>query len=304
MTAEVSIASARRIFAHRITRQSRHLADLRSRLREIRSSEASFATAATSTKSSATPTTADSPRDPAMVKQCDHCGKAGGAELKLRVCSACKEVRYCSTSCQKAAWPQHKAACKRRRELNRRMRPVGVMDRSGQIVRPPKGRKVPDARKVVEVQEPLADRVQVVDTVEPKEEVVQQKQSTQKSGWDDIFDFWDEAQEKFEQQGRDAQEAEEVAERLALETEARQFLEELEAEPVQEPVEPVKQPVVKEPVKEPAKEEEAAAPLPKVADVVERDPSASKPAPAPVQPKKPKRISKFKAARLARQGHS
>ena len=30
----------------------------------------------------------------------------------LKLCSLCKEVAYCSQSCQRAHWKQHKKACK------------------------------------------------------------------------------------------------------------------------------------------------------------------------------------------------
>jgi hypothetical protein len=42
------------------------------------------------------------------------CGQCGMTERsKLRECSGCKSVRYCGKVCQKAAWPEHKATCKR-----------------------------------------------------------------------------------------------------------------------------------------------------------------------------------------------
>jgi hypothetical protein len=42
------------------------------------------------------------------------CGRCGMTERsKLRECSGCKSVRYCGKVCQKAAWPEHKATCKR-----------------------------------------------------------------------------------------------------------------------------------------------------------------------------------------------
>ena len=51
---------------------------------------------------------------------CTFCGRGprklpGGAEVRLLVCSKCKAARYCSSgsSCQKADWPRHKAACKK-----------------------------------------------------------------------------------------------------------------------------------------------------------------------------------------------
>jgi hypothetical protein len=45
---------------------------------------------------------------------CANCGlKAGGpsSSVLLKKCSRCKRVKYCSTSCQKAAWVGHKAHC-------------------------------------------------------------------------------------------------------------------------------------------------------------------------------------------------
>ena len=35
-----------------------------------------------------------------------------GAENNLRLCAACKTVKYCSKACQKKDWPQHKRWCK------------------------------------------------------------------------------------------------------------------------------------------------------------------------------------------------
>lgn len=43
-----------------------------------------------------------------QTKPCSHCGKRGP---KCRLCVPCGFVRYCSTNCQRAAWPLHKAAC-------------------------------------------------------------------------------------------------------------------------------------------------------------------------------------------------
>jgi ankyrin repeat protein len=43
-------------------------------------------------------------------KKCAGCGKEG-ADLKN--CSACLSVCYCSSACQRAGWPGHRAACKK-----------------------------------------------------------------------------------------------------------------------------------------------------------------------------------------------
>jgi hypothetical protein len=49
---------------------------------------------------------------------CANCGlKAGGpsSPVLLKKCSRCRRVKYCSTSCQKAAWAGHKAHCTEQR---------------------------------------------------------------------------------------------------------------------------------------------------------------------------------------------
>jgi len=45
---------------------------------------------------------------------CANCGKAAVDEVKLKICTACKLVKYCSVECQKNHRPQHKKACKKR----------------------------------------------------------------------------------------------------------------------------------------------------------------------------------------------
>ncbi|TFK43950.1 hypothetical protein BDQ12DRAFT_643771 [Crucibulum laeve] len=44
------------------------------------------------------------------TESCAHCD--GFGKPKLLLCSACKQVSYCSVSCQKAAWKTHKSDCK------------------------------------------------------------------------------------------------------------------------------------------------------------------------------------------------
>ncbi len=45
---------------------------------------------------------------------CASCGKAAVDEVKLKICTACKLVKYCSVECQKNHRKQHKRACKKR----------------------------------------------------------------------------------------------------------------------------------------------------------------------------------------------
>ena len=45
------------------------------------------------------------------VARCAECGE-GGAGLKT--CNACKDVKYCSVTCQRRHWPSHKIECKQR----------------------------------------------------------------------------------------------------------------------------------------------------------------------------------------------
>jgi len=43
---------------------------------------------------------------------CDSCGRPE-TEVRLRTCNGCLLARYCGNACAKAAWPAHKAECKR-----------------------------------------------------------------------------------------------------------------------------------------------------------------------------------------------
>ena len=45
---------------------------------------------------------------------CASCGITGGDDVKLKLCTACKLVKYCSVECQKNHRPQHKKSCKKR----------------------------------------------------------------------------------------------------------------------------------------------------------------------------------------------
>jgi hypothetical protein len=47
--------------------------------------------------------------------KCAGCGKEEGADLILKSCSACYSVSYCSSACQRAGWPGHRAACNQKK---------------------------------------------------------------------------------------------------------------------------------------------------------------------------------------------
>ena len=45
---------------------------------------------------------------------CAGCGIAGGDDIKLKNCTACYLVKYCSVKCQRDHRPKHKKECKKR----------------------------------------------------------------------------------------------------------------------------------------------------------------------------------------------
>ncbi len=61
---------------------------------------------------------------------CANCGKAAVDNIKLKICTACKLVKYCSVDCQKNHRKQHKKACKKRmaelRDHRLFMQPDGI----------------------------------------------------------------------------------------------------------------------------------------------------------------------------------
>jgi tetratricopeptide (TPR) repeat protein len=48
------------------------------------------------------------------VMCCASCGVGEVDDIKLKTCTACKSVRYCSVKCQRDHRPKHKKACKKR----------------------------------------------------------------------------------------------------------------------------------------------------------------------------------------------
>ena len=47
----------------------------------------------------------------AQVQEQKKCQNCGVTDKKLSQCSRCHFERYCSTECQKTAWPEHKKVC-------------------------------------------------------------------------------------------------------------------------------------------------------------------------------------------------
>ena len=48
------------------------------------------------------------------MQRCASCGIAGGDDIKLKRCTACYLVKYCSVICQREHRPKHKKECKKR----------------------------------------------------------------------------------------------------------------------------------------------------------------------------------------------
>jgi len=48
------------------------------------------------------------------IDMCANCGKGEEHSNKLKTCTACLSVKYCSRDCQAAHRKQHKKACKQR----------------------------------------------------------------------------------------------------------------------------------------------------------------------------------------------
>ena len=49
-----------------------------------------------------------------VLQRCASCGIAGSDDIKLKICTACYLVKYCSVKCQKDHRKQHKKECKKR----------------------------------------------------------------------------------------------------------------------------------------------------------------------------------------------
>lgn len=53
----------------------------------------------------------EAPTATSVPTHCASCGKCKGGDAKLKMCSACRSVGYCSQKCQAADWKSHKATC-------------------------------------------------------------------------------------------------------------------------------------------------------------------------------------------------
>jgi predicted esterase len=49
-----------------------------------------------------------------MFSQCEHCRKQPSSSVKVKACTGCFAVGYCSKSCQRNGWAAHKSFCRHR----------------------------------------------------------------------------------------------------------------------------------------------------------------------------------------------
>ncbi|GJE99465.1 hypothetical protein PsYK624_157290 [Phanerochaete sordida] len=66
----------------------------------------------------------------ALHKECDLCFKVENRDFvgKLKCCSSCKIIVYCSSECQVADWPRHKAECKTKSRKEQELKAQNVME--------------------------------------------------------------------------------------------------------------------------------------------------------------------------------
>jgi hypothetical protein len=67
----------------------------------------------------------------AVLKACDQCGST---DKKIKKCSQCHFGQYCSTDCQRAAWPDHKQGCELRNLFSSTVKVQKIMHINGQKV--------------------------------------------------------------------------------------------------------------------------------------------------------------------------
>ncbi|KAL7498243.1 hypothetical protein ACHAWT_006175, partial [Skeletonema menzelii] len=67
--------------------------------------------------------------------QCDHCKRTSSPDIKIRACTRCFTVGYCSKSCQRAEWRKHKLTCKPKIAKIEQAADQGVIDMNSEAVR-------------------------------------------------------------------------------------------------------------------------------------------------------------------------
>lgn len=75
---------------------------------------------------------------PSPRRACDNSGaQVGGSNplgqpvLKISSCGACRDVRYCSDACNRAAWRSHKTACRKKQAEAAAAKAAGAKSASG-----------------------------------------------------------------------------------------------------------------------------------------------------------------------------
>ena len=63
---------------------------------------------------------------------CDGCGRPE-TEVRLRTCDGCLVARYCGNACAKAAWPAHKAECRRLQAAREERTTPEIIKRGGSV---------------------------------------------------------------------------------------------------------------------------------------------------------------------------
>ena len=81
------------------------------------------------------------------ARACQTCGKPATAEKKLKKCSVCRLVRYCSTECRDGDWKVHKVVCRKKGEEEEEeeeedVEEVEVLEKVEEVVEEVKGARM------------------------------------------------------------------------------------------------------------------------------------------------------------------